>query len=112
MPLIVIIRSWVIRDWSLITGKGGGVQNGRGGGSCEVLPLEKGGGGGKGFSYDERGGGTTSFGVVFTWELEVLAIVMGEGDKMFLLFKRGSTQVLPCLKVGRKRFRTRDFPIL
>ena len=33
-----------IRDWSLITGRGGGLQNGRGGGACEVLPLQKGGG--------------------------------------------------------------------
>ena len=32
-----------LRDWSLITGGGGGLQNGRGGGrSCEVLPLRKG----------------------------------------------------------------------
>ena len=30
-----------IRDWSLITGSGGGLQNGRGGAS-EVLPLGKG----------------------------------------------------------------------
>ena len=41
-----------IRDWSLITGRGGGggLQNGRGGGgSREVLPLQKGGGGRKKF---------------------------------------------------------------
>ena len=31
----------MIRDWSLITGRGG-LQNGRGG-ACEVLPLRKGG---------------------------------------------------------------------
>ena len=31
----------VIRDWSLITGRGGGLQNGRGG-AREVLPLRKG----------------------------------------------------------------------
>ena len=34
---------WVmIRDWSLITGKGGGGYK-MGGGACEVLPLRKGG---------------------------------------------------------------------
>ena len=32
----------LVRDWSLITGRGG-LQNGRGG-ACEVLPLRKGGG--------------------------------------------------------------------
>ena len=33
-----------IRDWSIIMGRGGGVQNGRGGGrACEALPLRKGG---------------------------------------------------------------------
>ena len=31
-----------IRDWSLITGRGGGYKTG-GGGACEVLPLRKGG---------------------------------------------------------------------
>ena len=30
----------ILRDWSLR----GGLQNGRGGGACEVLPLRKGGG--------------------------------------------------------------------
>ena len=32
-----------LRDWSLITGRGV-LQNGRGGGAREVLPLRKGGG--------------------------------------------------------------------
>ena len=31
------IRS--VRDWSLITGKGGGATKREGGGACEVLPL-------------------------------------------------------------------------
>ena len=31
-----------LRDWSLITGRGGGLQNGRGW-AREVLPLRKGG---------------------------------------------------------------------
>ena len=33
----------MLRDWSLITGRGGGLQNGRGG-AHEVLSLQKGGG--------------------------------------------------------------------
>ena len=31
------------RDWSLITGRGGGLQNGRGGGHVKFYPYEKGG---------------------------------------------------------------------
>ena len=42
---------FVVRDWSLIMGKGGGLQNGRGGARV-VLPLRKGGGG---FSHAEGG---------------------------------------------------------
>ena len=38
--------------------EGGGLQNWRGGGSCEVLPPRKGGGGWKGFSHAEGEGGT------------------------------------------------------
>ena len=72
-------------DWSLITGKGG-LQNGRGGAS-EVLPLQKRGEAEKRFSRAEGGGGTTSFEVVLTWELEVLAIVMGGFAKSFHLLR-------------------------
>ena len=51
-----------VRDWSLITGRGG-LQNGMGGGASEVLPLRKG--------EAENvlamlKGATKSFGVVFT----------------------------------------------
>ena len=53
-----------LRDWSLITGRGG-LQNGRGGGHMKFYPYEK-GGRKQSFSHAE-GGGTTSFGVVFTW---------------------------------------------
>ena len=42
------------RDWSLITGRGGGLQNGRGG-HVKFYPYEK--GGGKSFSHAEGGGG-------------------------------------------------------
>ena len=54
-----------LRDWSLITGRGG-LQNGRG--AREVLPLRKGGGGGNSFSHAE-GGGTQ----------KVLAMLKGGG---------------------------------
>ena len=53
-----------LRDWSLITGRGGGagLQNGRG--ACKVLSLQK-----KGWRAGKvlamLKGGTTSFGVVF-----------------------------------------------
>ena len=56
-------------------------------------------GDGKCFSHAE-GGGTTSFKVVLTRELKVLAIVTG-GTKSFTV-----------LRGGRKMFWTRDFPIL
>ena len=52
----------VLRDWSVITGRGGGLQNGSGRGAHEVVPLRKGGGGRESFSHAEGGGGTTSFG--------------------------------------------------
>ena len=43
-----------VRDWSLITGRGG-LQNGRGG-HVKFYPYEKGGGGGgKSFSHAEWG---------------------------------------------------------
>ena len=31
----------LLRDWSLITGRGGGATKREGGGACEVLPLQK-----------------------------------------------------------------------
>ena len=42
------IKLYHVRDWSLITGRGGGLQNGRGAGASEVLALHKCGGGGGG----------------------------------------------------------------
>ena len=49
-----VISGCELRDWSLITGRGGGYKTG-GGGACEVLPLRKGGEGGKSFSHAEGG---------------------------------------------------------
>ena len=45
-------HEYIIRDWSLITGRGGYKTGG--GGAREVLPLRK-GGGGKSFSHAEGG---------------------------------------------------------
>ena len=53
----------MIRDWSLITGRGGGYKTG--GGAREVLPLRKGGGGGAEKVLAMLKGGTKSLGVVF-----------------------------------------------
>ena len=36
-----MISLCLVRDWSLITGRG--LQNGRGGGACEFYPYKKGG---------------------------------------------------------------------
>ena len=47
------MRNVNLRDWSLITGRGGGLHNRRGG-AREDLPLRK-GGGGKSFSSAEGG---------------------------------------------------------
>ena len=74
---------------------GGGGVNGRGGAS-EVLPLPKGGSRNSSFSHAEAGG-TQGFEVVLTWELEVLAILMG-----------GTTSFHPLKGGGRKRF----YPVL
>ena len=64
---------WHFGDWSLITGRGG-LQNGRGGG-VKFYPYKK----GRAVLAVLKGGGgdTKSFEVALTWELEVLAIVIG-----------------------------------
>ena len=54
--------------------EGRGIQNGRGGGAREVLPLQRGGG---------------SFEVFLTWEFEVLAILKGGGEPRFHPLKGG-----------------------
>ena len=65
-----------IRDWSLITGRGATKREG--GGAREVLPLRKGGRGAEKVLAMLKGG-TQIFGVVFTRQLEVLAILWGGG---------------------------------
>ena len=52
-----------LRDWSLITRRGGGYKTG--GGHVKFYPYEK--GGGAEIFLTMLKGGTKSFGVVFTW---------------------------------------------
>ena len=42
--MIKIVKFDRFRDWSLITGRGGGLQNGRGGGHMNFYAYERGGG--------------------------------------------------------------------
>ena len=55
-------------------GEGAATKREGGGGHVKFYPYEKGGRGRKSFSH-VKGGGTKSFGVVFTRWLEVLAIL-------------------------------------
>ena len=73
--------SILLREWSLITRRGS--YKTEGGGANKVLPLQKGGRGTTSFSHAEGGGGgdTTSFEVVLTRELEVLAVLIGGGGR-------------------------------
>ena len=93
-------------------GRGGGGYKTEGGGQVKFYPYKK-GGGRKSCSHAERGG-TQTFEVVLTQELEVLAILMGGGRLKFPPFKRGGAQkVLPCLKGGgAKSFGPPEFSIL
>ena len=83
-----------LRDWSLISGRGGGAKK-REGGHVKLYPYERGGGGGQGFNHAE-GGYTKFWGIFFPQKLEVLAILKGGGN------------VSTRLKAGRKRF----YPVL
>ena len=60
-------------------------------------------------------GGTTSFGVDFAQELEILATMKGGGAQMYSRFESGDVNIFTVLRGGgtrRKRFWTGDFPIL
>ena len=87
------------------------MRRGGGGGVSEVLPRQTKGGGTKGFSHADGGGGAQKD---LTQELEVLAVLIRGGGKKFPPFKRGggAGKVLPCLEGGRKTFWACDFPIL
>ena len=104
--------SWLnVRVWSLFTGRG--LKNEKvegGGGHVKFYPYKKGGGDGKSFSHAKGGGGgggITSFEVVLTRELEVLARVMWGGGAR----KKLPPFTIPCPEGGGgKKFR--KFPIL
>ena len=81
MHRLAVEKRVIIGDWSLITGRGV-YKTGRG--ACEVLPLQTGAGGGKGFSHAEGGGATKSF-----------HSLKGEGAR----------KVSPCLEGGPPRRR-------
>ena len=70
------------------------------GGAYKVLPPTK---RGSGKFLAKLKGDTKSFGVVFMWKLEVLAILK-EGRKSFHSLKGVARKVLPCLqgRVGAK----------
>ena len=62
-----------VREWLLIIGGGGYKTEGGGGVHVKFYPHKKGGGDGKCFNHAGAGAHMTSFGVVFTRWLEVLA---------------------------------------
>ena len=99
------IYSLIALAKGLVTNYGeGGLQNGRGGGKWSLTPT-KGGGGAENVLAMLKGG-TKSFEVGLTRELEVWAIVMGGGaQKVFIIEGGGAQKVLPC-------FPNSDFPIL
>ena len=51
--IVKIPSVFSLRDWSLITGRGGATK--REGGHVKFYPYKKGGGGGKSFSHTEGG---------------------------------------------------------
>ena len=53
-PGVMSCEGCLLRDWSLITGRGGGYKTGGGGGKSSFTPTKR-GGGGKGFSHAEGG---------------------------------------------------------
>ena len=83
------------------------IESGGGGGGgrqVKFYPYKKGRGAEK-FLAILKGGCTKGFGVVFTQELEVLAILEGGGGKKFPLFKGGGgrgRKVLPGLEGAQK----------
>ena len=102
------------KDWSLITGRGGGYKTGGGGGggTWTLTPTKRGGGGGKGLSHAE-GGHKKFWGSFYAVAWSFSHIVGGGAKSVHSLKGGGARKVLPCLEGwGRKKFRTRDFPIL
>ena len=86
-----------IREWSSITGRGGGgATNYWRGEQVKFYPCKKGVGGGGVFAILEVGPSM----VVLIWVLEVLTILEeGGGHKRFPPFQRvGGVHILPCLE--------------
>ena len=86
----------LVRDQSLIMGKGWGATKRLGGGASEVLPLQTGGWTEKVLAMLNRG--HNSFEVVLTREPEVLAILKGGGAQQVSSLKGGLQKVLLCLE--------------
>ena len=91
-PLKAETFSAQVREWSLITGRGGGyTTGGGGGGQVEVLPLQKGGGGCRAsFSHAEGGGGHPGGHTLFLGSFNMGARIFshthgGRGAKSFIL---------------------------
>ena len=87
---------------------------GGGGGVVKFYPAKKKGGGA---FCSHANGGTTSFWVVLTRELQVLDILKGWGakKKASTLYKWGHKKIYPVLRRGgggHKQIWTRNFPIL
>ena len=97
------LHKGLVANYGERRGGGVGLQNGRGGGQVKFYPYTKGGGGQILLAMLKWGGGgcTQSFEGVLTWELKVLAIVMG-GVKSFHLLKGGggTQKVLPSIVGG------------
>ena len=64
-----LLCSLLIKGVVTNNGKGGGLQNGRGGGQVKFYPCEK-GGGGKCFSHAEGGGAHNVLGLVLCGSLK------------------------------------------
>ena len=86
-----------IRNWSLITGRGGGLQNRRGGGTSSFTPTKR--GDGKSFSHAE--GGYKKF-----WG----SFYVGGARKVSTLLKGGRKKFYPVLRGGAQSFGPAIFP--
>ena len=88
-----------LRDWSLITGSGGGGYKMGGGGTWSFTPTKR--GGGKRFSLAEGGGGHNKFwGSFLHGRLKFKPYCRGGAKSVHSLKGGGARKVLPCLEGG------------